>query len=142
MQLLARLIVGMCIAALAFATPAIPAADKISAEHGVAAGRDIRDSTITIGFTFEQVQKLIQTSTQELKTTYQTQIDELSQQLKVTHDAVIGFFDILKRERVSPEKLTETLAAIAQRHREMLDRLAILNREDPTMGIHVRRDTL
>jgi tetratricopeptide (TPR) repeat protein len=133
MPRLARCIVGLCTVVVVFTTLEAAAAEKISAEHGVAAGRDIRDSTITIGFTFEQVQKFIQSSTQELKTTYQAQVDELSQRLEVRQDAVIGFFAILKRERVSPEKLAETLSAIAQRHREMLERLASLDPEDPTI---------
>src|SRR5262245_15335515 len=133
MRLRARLIAGLCVAAVAVATWEATAADTISAEHGVAAGRDIRDSAISIGFNAEQVQLLIQTSNQELKTTYQTQVETLSQRLAVTQDAVLGFFTILKREQVPPEKLPETLAAIAQRHREMLDRLAALNPDDPTI---------
>jgi hypothetical protein len=56
------------------------AADRISAEPGVTLGGDIRDSTITFGFTRERLQTLIQSSTQELKTTYQVQVDEVTQQ--------------------------------------------------------------
>ena len=70
----------------------------------MAAGRDIRGSTITIGYTFKEVQQLIQAGTQELRTTYQAQVNTLSQRLAVTEEAIIGFFAILKREAVPPEQ--------------------------------------
>jgi len=130
MRLIACRIAGLSIALLACATLETLAQDKVSAEHGVAAGRDIRDATITIGFTFEQVQQLIAAGTQELKTTYQAQVEELSRRLAVTQDAMIGFFAILRREEVPPEQWSETLAKIAERHREMLDRLAVLDPDD------------
>ncbi len=138
MVLSARLSAGLCMAFLAVATPTVFADQNVTADHGVAAGGDIRDTTITIGYSLEEVQAFVKAERQELKTTYQAQIKDLSQRLEVTQDAVIGFFAILKREHVPLEKMTETLAAIAQRHREMLDRLAVLDPDDPAIKALIR----
>jgi hypothetical protein len=104
--------------------------DRVSAEYGVAAGRDIRDSTITIGLTPEQVREAMRAIYQQ-ESAAQAKIDQLSQRLDATHEAVVGFLRILDRNEVPLEKLPGTLAQIAQRHREMLERLAALNPEDP-----------
>ena len=107
------------------------AADSVSADHGVAAGGDIRDSIITIGYTPEQVEMLIQASNKDLRTAYESQVKELSNRLGVTQDALTSFFQILREQNVPLEKLPETLATIAQRFREMQERLAVLNPDDP-----------
>jgi hypothetical protein len=112
---------------------------QIEATGGVAVGRDLRDTSIIFGFTDEEVQKLIQSSTQELKTTYQAQVDELSQRLAVRQDVVITSLSTLRRERVPPEELAETLAAIAQRHQEMMERLASLHPKDPLINVLIDR---
>ncbi len=106
-------------------------ADEVTAEQGVAAGGDIRESTITIGYTSEQVERLITASSHELRTRYEADVEELSNKLQVTDDAVVGFFRILDENQVPLEKLPERLAEIAQRHRDMLDRLAVLDTESP-----------
>ncbi|MCP5449040.1 MAG: tetratricopeptide repeat protein [Gammaproteobacteria bacterium] len=107
------------------------AADSVSADHGVAAGGDIRDSIITIGYTPEQVEMLIQASNKDLRTAYESQVKELSNRLGVTQDAVANFFQILREKNVPLEKLPETLVTIAQLYLEMEGRLAIHNPEDP-----------
>ncbi|MGB5065735.1 MAG: hypothetical protein WBQ37_18550, partial [Candidatus Competibacter sp.] len=112
--------------------PVTVAADSVTADHGVAAGGDIRNNTITIGATPEQVEALVRASNEALRTTYETQVKTLSGQLSVTQDTLASFFQILREQNVPLEKLPDTLATIAQRFREMQERLAVLNPEDPT----------
>jgi hypothetical protein len=109
------------------------AEEGVSAEYGVAAGRDIRDSEITIGLSPEQVQELALAIFRDEKAKYEDQLEELSHQLHVTREAVVSFLKILNQQAVPLEKLPETLAEIAQRHQETLARLAALDPEDPTI---------
>ncbi|MFZ0258333.1 MAG: hypothetical protein WAN46_22480 [Gammaproteobacteria bacterium] len=132
MLIRARMMALLAGAALILSALRPLAAESVTAEQGVAAGRDIRDSTITIGYTAEQVQALIRASTHDLETRYQAQVDELSGQLEVTEDAVVAFFQILKEGEVPLDELPERLSEIAERHRELLDRLAVLEPEDAT----------
>lgn len=87
--------------------------------------------TTIIGLSPEQVRTCMLEVLRE-ESTAQAKVEELSHKLNVTHEAVVGFLKILNRSEVPLEKLPETLAVIAQRYQEMLDRLAILNPEDPT----------
>jgi hypothetical protein len=113
--------------------PAVTMA-QVSTQHGVAAGRDINTGggSITIGLTPEQVREAMLAVLHE-QSSAKTKIDDLSQRLDVTGDAVVEFFRILGQKEVPLENLPETLAQIAARHREMLDRLAALNPEDPVV---------
>jgi tetratricopeptide (TPR) repeat protein len=61
----------------------------------------------------------------------QATITSLSTQLNTNQEAVRGFFIILDASDVPLEKLLPTLAEIAQRHRDMLQRLSALDPEDP-----------
>lgn len=106
-------------------------ATEIKVVGGVVAGGDILNSTITVGATPEQVATLIRASNEALRTTYESQVKTLSSQLGVTQDALTRFFQILREQNVPLEKLPETLATIAQRFREMQERLAVHNPEDP-----------
>ena len=116
----------------------VPAVENISAEYGVAAGRDIRESTISIGLTPEQVRDLALAITRQ-ESAAQAKVEELSRKLDVTHEAVIGFLKILNEQAVPLEKLPETLAKIAHRHRAMLDRLAVLSPEDPAIKALIKQ---
>jgi len=109
------------------------AAGSVSADHGVAAGGDIRDSTITVGIPPEQVATLIQASTQELQKHHAAELNALGGQLGVTQDALTRFFQILRAQNVPLEKLPDTLATIAQRFHEMQARLAALDPDDPAI---------
>lgn len=57
-------------------------------------------------------------------------IAELSHELGITHSATRNFFRILGEEQVPPEKLLDTLADIAERHVNIVDRLAVPRPED------------
>ena len=70
---------------------------------------------------------------------HQTQVDDLSSKLDVTHKAVIGFLEILDERAVPLEKLPETLAEIAYQHRKMLDQLAALKPEDSTTKVFIEQ---
>ncbi|MCB1826447.1 MAG: tetratricopeptide repeat protein [Candidatus Competibacteraceae bacterium] len=117
---------------LVASVPVTVATDNVSAEHGsVGVGGNVENSNITTGATPEQVETLIRASTKELRTTYETRVKTLSGQLGVTQDALTSFFQILREQNVPLEKLPDTLATIAQRFREMQERLAVLNPDDP-----------
>src|SRR3954465_8298476 len=107
---------------------------SVSAQHGIAIGRDLNmdGGSITIGLTPEQVRDYMLAVLRE-ESSAQAKVDELSSQLHVTSDAVVEFFHILGQKEVPLEKLPETLAQLATQHREMLDRLAALNPEDPAV---------
>lgn len=112
--------------------PVTAAAGNVSAERGsVGIGGNVEKSTITVGATPEQVETLIRASNEALRTTYEAQVNTLSGQLGVTQDALTSFFQILREQNVPLEKLPDTLTTIAQRFREMQERLAVLNPEDP-----------
>ena len=61
----------------------------------------------------------------------QAVVKDLSRQLNTTEEAVRGFFKILSHSDVPLEKLPQTLTEIAQRHRDMLQRLSALEPDDP-----------
>ena len=127
---LIALLIGL---ALAAGVPATGVAETVTAEHGVAVGGDIRDSTITVGSSPEQVATLIRASNEALRTTYETQVKALSGQLDVTQNALLGFFQTLREQNVPVEKLPATLATIAERYRAMQERLAALDPDDPAV---------
>ena len=54
----------------------------------------------------------------------------IQQQLDVTQSALTNFFQILEREQVPTEKLAEALSLVAQRHKNALSRLAVLEVEN------------
>lgn len=101
----------------------------VATEGSVAVGSDVRDSQITItGWTPEEVRELIIGVMRDEPAKHATELAALSQQLDVTQGAVVTFLDILGRNPdLPPERLLETLAQIAERHRAMLVRLRILN---------------
>ncbi|MCP4933392.1 MAG: TIR domain-containing protein, partial [bacterium] len=108
-----------------------PGPTTVTVKGGVAAGRDIKNSTININEYFpEQLKKIMRDVIRE-ESTAQAQVATLSTKLDVTDDAIVSFFRILDENKVPLEKLPEKLAEIAQRHREMLDRLAVLDTESP-----------
>src|SRR5260370_24548292 len=60
---------------------------------------------------------------------------DLGRQLDVNKEALLGFFNILDVRAVSLETLPQTLAEIAQRHRNLLQRLDGLHPEDPAIRV-------
>jgi tetratricopeptide (TPR) repeat protein len=119
---------GRCALVLSLALAVTPLSPgytaDVTAEYGVAAGGDIRDSTISIGFTPEQLHGL-------MREAHASELRELSAKLAVTEAAVAGFFHILEQEQVSLELLPVKLAEIARRHKETLARMAALELADP-----------
>jgi tetratricopeptide (TPR) repeat protein len=111
-----------------------PSSSSISADHGSFAARDVNTGGggISIGLTPEQVRDLALAISRQESSAW-GRVEELSHKLDVTGDAVIEFFRILGRKEVPLEKLPETLAEIAARHRGMLDRLTALDPEDPAV---------
>lgn len=88
---------------------------------------DHATATVTIqGITPEQVEALLRAA----GGAQQSKIEQLSRQLNTTQEAVRGFLQILKQEAVPLEKLPQTLAAIAQRHSSMVERLSGVAPED------------
>jgi hypothetical protein len=66
----------------------------------------------------------------------QAKVEELSQRLKVTREAVIDFFHNLDENQVPPEQLANKLAEIAEHYKKLLSRLAALDPKDPvTMNL-------
>ena len=96
--------------------------------HGNQAGRD---NIVIVGIPPEQVAVLISASTQELQKHHAAELQTLGGQLGVTQNALASFFQILREQHVPLEKLPDTLATIAQRFREMQERLAALDPDDP-----------
>ena len=90
-------------------------------------------ASVTIGYTAEQLQELLQAAGAPL----QAAIDDLSRQLNTTREAVRGFFNILSDFHPPVEKLPQMLKEIAQRHRAMLQRLASLDPETPETRAYI-----
>ncbi|MDQ3775413.1 MAG: hypothetical protein M3461_14215 [Pseudomonadota bacterium] len=109
------------------------AVEEVKASGGVAAGGDIRDSTIIFGLTHEQVKETMLAIARE-DSTAQAKVRELSQKLLTTEGALIGFFRILEETDVPLERLPAKLEEIARRHKETLQRMAALAVEDPEIG--------
>jgi hypothetical protein len=133
------LLAGVCATGLVgFPAAGMGQDSKVEAHQGVAVGRDLNTGggSITIGLTPEQVRDAMLAVLHE-QSSAQAKIDDLSQKLDVTGDAVVEFFRILGQKDVVLEKLPEILAQIAARHREMLDRLAALHPEDPAVKVQI-----
>jgi tetratricopeptide (TPR) repeat protein len=80
-------------------------------------------ASVTIqGITSEQLQAALRAAGQA----QQAVIDNLSQQLSTTQESVRGFLEILRHKDVPLERLSQTLAEIAQRYLSMLERLSAL----------------
>jgi tetratricopeptide (TPR) repeat protein len=108
------------------------AVEEVKASGGVAAGGDIRDSTITIthGLTPEEVKETMLAIARQESTAH-AKLQELSQKLQTTEGALIGFFRILEETDVPLERLPAKLEEIARRHKDTLQRMAALAVEDP-----------
>ena len=67
---------------------------SVEAEQGsVAAGRDIRDTEISIGIQADELGPLITDIMRDERARHQTQLEALSRELAVTDEAVINFLD-------------------------------------------------
>ena len=92
----------------------------------VRAGRDL--SVNQFGYTPEQLRGALVDP---------RQFADLQERLGVTEQALRTFFLILERE-VSPDQWAERLPDIALRHKEALERLAVLKTEDPAAAARIK----
>jgi tetratricopeptide (TPR) repeat protein len=90
-------------------------------------------ATVNIGLKPEDVAMLLQGA----GAAAQAKIDQLAVELRASSEAVRGFLRILKENEVLVEQLTTKLTLIAQRHVDMLDRLAALEPEDDEAQGHI-----
>jgi hypothetical protein len=105
-------------------------AESVTAEHGVAAGGDIRDSSITIGLTPKEVRELIDRIMSEAGTGT-AQIVDLATKLGVTQGAVTTFLRTLGEKDVPVEALPAKLGEIAERHKALLAQIAAVRSDSP-----------
>jgi len=70
-------------------------------------------------------------TSKELLDEAQRKRDEIAADLKITQDAVEGFFQTLGEQNVAPEQLTATLIKIASQFAQAQQRLASLDSDDP-----------
>ena len=103
------------------------AAESVTAEHGVAAGGNISNSSITIGLTPKEVQELIQSEAGKGT----AQIVELATRLGVTQGAVTTFLRTLGEKDVPIEELPAKLGEIAERHKALLAQIASVRMASP-----------
>lgn len=121
----------------AFPALAIEIGSRVSAEGGVAAGRDIQARDIIIGLTPVQVQELMrELFAQESAAIHK--VEELSRQLGVTDAAMKRFFVILGEREVPVEELPDRLGEIATRHKNLLSRVEGTVSSDPQ--VQARRE--
>lgn len=118
---------------------------KAGAKKGsVAAGGDIKDSTINIGVTAEYLLETLKES-QRIEGRFQLlleqqegKIAELSEALEVTEKAVLGFLKILGEQEIAREQIDSTLRQIAERYIELTKGLHFLSKsnEEPDIAKH------
>ena len=100
----------------------------ITAEHGIAAGRDVNigGNVILHGWTPVQVKDVI-----DRKDAAEQEIRHLSTQLSVTDNAVRTFLSLLAEREVPVENLTLKLVEIAQTHKALLAQVRSAPSDDP-----------
>ena len=91
---------------------------EVHANYGVAAGRDIRDSTITVGITEEQRAALVRPY-EELSDTQKKLIARLEAELDLNQRQVRAALDILGERDIPPEHLAAKLVEIAERFKAL-----------------------
>jgi tetratricopeptide (TPR) repeat protein len=108
--------------------------ERVSSEHGVAAGRDIRarDIIIKYGLTEAEVRALMRELQADDSAAVQ-KVAELSKRLGVTESALKYFFQILGEKATPAENLLERLVDIAERYKELDRKLSAFTSEDPAI---------
>ena len=95
-----------------------PSRPEVHADSGVAVGRDIRDSTITVGITEEQRAALVRPY-EELSDTQKKLIALLEAELDLNQRQVRAALDILGERDIPPEHLAAKLVEIAERFKAL-----------------------
>jgi tetratricopeptide (TPR) repeat protein len=106
------------------------------APGGVAVGRDIRESTINIGITPDQVAVITEALKREQKLTDEQRklITELEGKLGVGAGALRAFFRTLGEADVPPERQEGKLVEIAERHKQLVAQLTAAPGDDPEVA--------
>src|SRR5512132_1835085 len=112
------------------------AQDTVSAPGGVAAGRDIRDTTINI-MPPDQLAKIIEAATSDWKRLTDEQrkmIADLEGKFGVSAGALRAFFRTLGEAEVSPERLEAKLVEIAEHYKQALAQAAAAAGDNPEVA--------
>jgi hypothetical protein len=100
------------------ASHALDFSTNVITQGGVAAGRDIRDSTINIGCSPEQLKALIRDNAkpwEELADEQREKIAELKNKLDLNEGQIRAALNILGEKEVPPERLAARLVEIGER---------------------------
>ena len=114
---------GSILIASILAEPCPAAQQDVTAPGGVAVGRDIKNSAITIGIPPENLPGIIEAATKDWRdrTEQQNQtIDVLKKDLGVSENALKAFFATLGENQVPADRVTEKLLEIAGHYKEAL----------------------
>jgi tetratricopeptide (TPR) repeat protein len=125
-----------------------PAQGVTATDRSIASGRDtIIEGDVYQGATKAEVEEvirrtlgdpalvgLVEAAARGASVEANAKIDQLSEQLELRREALTGMFAILGRERVPPERLAQTLAEIATRHKALLERVRLLDASDPRVA--------
>ena len=109
----------------------------VSAPGGVAAGRDIRESTINIGIPPDQLPTIIEAATSDWKRLTDEQrkmIADLEGKLGVSAGALQAFFRTLGEAEVPPERQEAKLVEIAERYKQLVAQVAAAPGDDPEVA--------
>src|SRR5512147_560680 len=114
----------------------VRAQDTVSAPGGVAAGRDIRESTINIGIPPDQVAVITEALKREQKLTDEQRqtIADLEGKLGVSAGALRAFFRTLGEAEVPPERQEAKLVEIAERYKQLVTQVAAAPGDDPEVA--------
>src|SRR5262249_33249586 len=102
-----------------------------ASDHSTATVNDLSRATVNVTNNYGLTAADLLAAVRAADEAHQTVIQKLSNELQATQEAVRGFLRILNESDVPPESLSQKLAEIAQRHRELLERLALLEQDNP-----------
>jgi hypothetical protein len=110
---------------------------SVTAPGGVAVGRDIVNSPVSIGIPPEQLPEIIEAATKDWRNLSDQQkqtIDDLKNQLGVNENALKAFFASLGENQVPIEQLAKKLLEIAGNYKEALARTAPNPNDSPEIA--------
>src|SRR4051794_4899833 len=106
----------------------------VRADSGsVAIGGSVRDSTITIGITSEQLASIIRDK-EKLSASQEEKIEQLQDKLKLNQRQVQAAFDILGERDIPPERLAAKLVEIAERFKALQATAVAQPGDDPKVS--------
>jgi tetratricopeptide (TPR) repeat protein len=117
-----RVCVVLALAGWTYPTSALDFSTNVTGTDGVAAGRDIRDSTIIVGVPAEKLEALIRDRTkllEELVASHTDTIARLKKALDINERQIGTALNILGENDVPPEHLAAKLVEIAERFKAL-----------------------